>query len=189
MVDIYSTVEHIENACAVIAKGGVIIYPTESMYGLGCDPFNHAAVKKLLTIKKREENQGLILIAWDIEQLMTLIHHDYYNLLDNFIDGWPKNETWIFPKSSIVPKWISGANDSVAIRIPDHLVAKSICKEYGRPIVSTSANVSGMPPCITISEVESGFSKDSIDYFVPLPVGAYQRPSTIKDALTGITIR
>ncbi len=172
-----------------LKDGKIIIYPTESMFGLGCDPFNRKAVNILLSIKKRTESQGLILIAssWSqVEKLVKPISQEQYARV---IENWPGNMTWLFQKSELVPDWISGEHATVAIRIPDHALARKICEYFDGPIVSTSANISGRQPCKSLHDVYSNFSLNDVGYILPFERGKYETPSTIIDLQSGKIIR
>ena len=153
--DIYSAVESLQ-------AGKVLVYPTESMYGLGCDPFNESAVGRLLSLKKRSKEEGLILIAANWMQVEQLIQPITNELREEINASWPGNKTWIFTKSALVPNWISGQHSTVALRVPDHPVALLLCELFKGPIVSTSVNIRGNLHLITICL-----------YFVFLKIGDY----------------
>ncbi|NQY41922.1 MAG: threonylcarbamoyl-AMP synthase [Legionellales bacterium] len=182
-------IELISSSVQVLKDGSLIIYPTESVFGLGCDPFNKTAVASLLQLKKRSQSQGLILIAsnWlQVENLIKPISKEQYAKV---IASWPGNVTWVFSKSSIVPDWISGIYDTIAIRVPDHEIARKICEQFDGPIVSTSANISGEGPCKSLDEVYKKFSLEDIGYVLPFEIGNYQYPSTIIDLQSGKVLR
>ena len=179
----------ISSSIQVLKDGGLIIYPTESVFGLGCDPFNEIAVTSLLQLKKRSQSQGLILIAnnWaQVERLIKPISAEQYAKV---VASWPGNVTWVFSKSNIVPDWISGIYETIAIRIPDHEIARKICEDFDGPIVSTSANISGEEPCKSLEDVYKNFSLEDIDYVLPAEIGNYQQPSTIIELQSGKIIR
>lgn len=167
----------------------VIAYPTEAVFGVGCDPDSERAVMRLLTLKKRPVEKGLILIADDFEQLKSYI--DDSQLTDTqrqaVFASWPGPVTFVFPAKTTTPKWLTGQFDSLAVRVTDHPLVKALCRAYGKPLVSTSANLSGLPPCRTAEEVRQQFGHD----FPVLdgPTGGRQNPSEIRDALTGQLFR
>jgi len=168
--------------------GNLIAYPTESIYGLGCDPFNESAVLKLIDLKNRSVLKGLILVISDWDHLKKLdiqVSKEQYEIMSK---TWPGNVTWLVPKSKKIPSWIAGKFDTVAIRMPDHIVPRQLAKDFGGPIVSTSANLKDSIPCRTYSEVKEVFG-DSIDYIVPGDVGGYSKPSIIRDLVTLEIIR
>lgn len=176
-------------AVKALQQGGVIIYPTEAVYGIGCDPYNEKAVQKLLAIKQRSVEHGLILLIDNWRNIMPLINLDYELDFVAIENNPVKNITWLFPASNQVPSWITGKHDQVAIRSPDHHLAKKICAAFKGPIVSTSANITGKPACTSYTAVINNFNDLRIDYIVDSPVGSYQQPSTIIDYLTREVIR
>jgi L-threonylcarbamoyladenylate synthase len=166
---------------ACLAQGGVIAYPTESVYGLGCDPFNEAAVLKLLSLKQRSLQQGLILIISEFADLADLIALELDDpALEPVKASWQSkaNATWVFPKSQLVPKLISGKYDTVAIRKTWHPVALSLCKT--QPLVSTSANLAGRPAIQSVELLEQEFPV-GIDLLVAGELGSSLSPSAIYD--------
>jgi len=176
----------IETAKKALLKGGIIAYPTEAVYGFGCDPLNREAVQQLLRIKKRPESAGLILLIAHWEQLMPLIAPINSSIMEKIRASWPGHTTWLFPKSNKIPDWISGSHASVAIRMTNHPVAKHLCDE--NPLVSTSANTRGTATATSIDALQAQFSTQ-IDAFVDAPLGNEPAPSIIIDALTGLKIR
>lgn len=134
-------IKRVDDAYALLKKGEVIAYPTEAVYGLGCDPFNEKAVLHLLKLKQRDVAKGLILIISEWAQLWPLIADLPEEKLDAVKKTWPGAVTWVFPKSDKVPAWVSGAHETIAIRMTAHPVARALCK-HG-PLVSTSANIAG----------------------------------------------
>jgi L-threonylcarbamoyladenylate synthase len=171
----------------ILQEGGIIAYPTEGVFGFGCDPFNETAVMRLLKIKNRKINKGLILIAADWKQVKSLVK---INLQQNKIFKQHYNEpiTWVFPASKKVPSWLSGKFKSIAIRVTLHPVAKRICQEFGGPIVSTSANFEGEKPAKNVKQVLGDF-KDKIDFVVAAKVGKLNKPTEIRDIKTNKIIR
>ena len=182
-----------KKASQALAEGGVVAYPTEAVYGLGCDPFNETAVMRLLKIKKRDVSKGLILIASDWDQIKPLVKLSKLGkrrkeILQNIHASWPGAVTWILPATKKVPKWITGKYDAVAIRISAHEVVQKLCKSYGGPIVSTSANIAGTPPIKKAKEINEQFS-ESLDFIIDAKVGKLKKPTIICDALTGNVVR
>jgi L-threonylcarbamoyladenylate synthase len=178
----------INKAIAVLKQGGIIAYPTEAVFGLGCDPFNESAVLRILNIKNRSVDKGLILIAANWQQIENLVQPLEPSILQKAFATWSGPITWVFPTSNIVPAWIRGAYDSVALRVTSHPIARKICEDYGGPIVSTSANVEGRKPARTADEILEYFA-NKIDYIVPGKVGDLKQPTKIYDILTGKILR
>lgn len=176
------------NALAAVRQGGIIAYPTEAVYGLGCDPFNEQAVTKLLQIKQRPVEKGLILIASDWSQFRNLIHVPDQKLLQKVDATWPGPVTWCFPATDAVPYWIRGNYSTVAIRMTNHPIAKALCNALNSVLVSTSANIATEEPSCTAQEVAKVFG-NKIDYIVPGEVGSLERPTAILDVITSEIIR
>ena len=171
----------ISQAVTVLKAGGIIVYPTEGVYGIGCDFCCERAVKKVLSIKQRLVDQGLILIAANWEQAQFLIKDKLINLAVR------KNHapiTWVFKASPIVPRWITGKFDSVAIRVTTHPEANLICQRFGKPIVSTSANLSGKVPPFKFEQLSSEIL-EKVDLAVKGEVEGSGKASVICDAISG----
>jgi len=168
--------------------GGVIAYPTEAVWGLGCDPFQQEAVERILFLKGRAQAKGLILVAADIEQFepyLVGISRDQYAKLE---ETWPGPNTWLVPVNGYCPNWISGRFDSVALRVSAHPVVAGLCRAFGGPIVSTSANPQGLPPAISAMHAERYFH-GCLAGLAPGLVNTKAKPSTIRDLRTGDIIR
>ena len=178
---------NIDQAVKVLQEGGIIAYPTEGVFGLGCDPFNETAVFRLLKIKRRKVEKGLILIASSWGQVKALIK---INLLKNIAlkQGNKNPVTWIFPATKKVPTWVSGKFDSVAVRVTLHPIAKKLCQKFGGPIISTSANLVGKNPAKDLKQTHKQFVS-IIDFMVSGQVGGLKKPTEIRDAKTNKLIR
>ncbi len=168
-------------ALQYLVRGQIVAYPTEAVYGVGCDPFNQHAVEKILQLKHRSFRQGLIVLIGDWLQLDALIQPIAPEKMLKVQASWPGPTTWIFPKSAHVPLWISGEHDSVAVRMSAHPVARQLC-QHG-PIVSTSANKSGEPPAKSIAELHVQFPQ-GVDVVVDGELGGAAQPSAVFDVLT-----
>ncbi len=167
----------------------VIAYPTEAVFGLGCNPDSEHAVEALLTLKRRPREKGLILIADNYQQLLPYIDDSQLSeqRLEEILACWPGPVTWVMPAKASTPDWLTGQFNSLAVRVSDHPLVKALCQQFGKPLVSTSANLTTLPPCRTDEEVKQQFGDD----FPVLrgAVGGRENPSEIKDALTGQLIR
>lgn len=183
-----SMTSQVQAATKVLADGGVIAYPTEYCFGLGCDPRNIEAVTKVLSIKRRSPDQGLILIAGNLNQVAEYADLDKVVDLDRVRQSWPGPNTWLLPCLSSVSSLIKGAHSSIAMRIPDHDFCLSLLESFGHPIVSTSANRSGRKEHLIGESAESELGSEC-DLVIDLPVGGSDKASTIRDALTGETLR
>lgn len=178
----------IQEAVKILQDGGIIAYPTEAVYGLGCDPFNEAAVERLCHLKNRSEDKGFILIASAWEQLAPLINTVPPDALERAKATWPGPITWVFPASTTVPHLIRGNYPTIAVRITDHPIAHNICHAFGNPIVSTSANYEGKDPARDEETVKKIFD-GKIDFIVSGFVGNLLNPTEIRDAITGKILR
>lgn len=175
----------IKQAVKILQEGGIIAYPTEGVFGLGCDPFNHTAVLRLLKIKQRDVAKGLILIAASWDQVFDLIKSNNLNLPKPN----PSNPTtWVFPATKKTPAWVRGDFKSIAIRLTTHPLAKKLCQKFGGPIISTSANLTGQVPSKNIKQAKEQFSA-IIDFILPGEVGDLNKPSQICDIKTNKLIR
>lgn len=176
----------ISQAVEALLQQQIIAYPTEAVYGLGCDPQDEVAVMKLLAIKQRPVEKGLILVAADIEQLKDYI--DFSKLsqqrLAEITATWPGPYTWVMPSQPNVPKWLTGQFDSIAVRISAHPTVKALSLAFNGPITSTSANLTGLAPCISADEVKLQLA-DRLGYIIDAQLGKLSSPTTIRDALTG----
>lgn len=177
-------------AATALHAGGVIAYPTEAVWGLGCNPFDEAAVQRLLAIKQRPVDKGLILIAASVAQLDGLadwgaLPHDRR---DAVLATWPGPHTWIVPATPRVPRWITGAHDGVALRVSAHPVVVALCESFGGALVSTSANPAAAPPPRTENGIHPALLA-AIDGCVPGDTGDLPRPTPIRDARSGAELR
>lgn len=180
----------IQIASEVMHQGGVIAYPTEAVWGLGCDPFNEEAVFALLSLKHRSPKKGLILIASHIRQFDFILNNCSKAQIGALKETWPGPYTWIVPTNKHVPKWISGNHDGVALRVTNHPVVKALCDSYGGPIVSTSANPEGKTEARHQWQVYRFFKdKPQLAYITKGIVGRQSRPSQIRDLVSNTIIR
>ncbi|PCJ27724.1 MAG: tRNA threonylcarbamoyladenosine biosynthesis protein RimN [SAR86 cluster bacterium] len=176
-------------ACDYLKQGKVIAYPTEAVWGLGCDPDNRAAVMRILRLKDREVEKGLILVAANMGQLAPLLQELNQNQLDKLQNSWPGPITWVIPDpKELIPAWIKGDHKSVAVRVSAHPVIRQLCLEFNGPIVSTSANKAGQPEIISRSILEEQFAS-SIDYIVAGELGGQSQVSEIRDIASGKVFR
>ena len=178
--------KYIEKASKIILNGGVIAYPTEGVFGLGCLPNNYEAVYRILKIKKRDINNGLIVIASKLEQLNGWT--DLTSSEVNRIKNESEIVTWIVKKTNLVPAWVSGEHNSIAIRLTRHPTASAICNASGSALISTSANISGEGPTNNQKELRKQFC-DIVDYIVPGECDMKVGSSMIKIIETGKIIR
>jgi L-threonylcarbamoyladenylate synthase len=179
---------HLNRAARILRRGGVIAYPTEAVWGLGADPLDESACDHLLAIKQRPWQKGLILVASHEDQLMPFIEVPSKAVWKRAALTWPGPNTWVFPCSDDCPMWISGEQDSVAVRISAHETVRALCERFGGAIVSTSANPATRAPARSATQVRLYFGSD-LDYLLPGATGGLDRPTSIRDALTGHILR
>ena len=170
-------------AAAVIADGGVIACPTESVYGLSCDPWNAEAVALLLSLKHRSWRKGLIVVAAAREQLLPYIDLS----AEQQQRLRPAAITWLVPASPAVPPWICGEHSQIAVRVSPHPTLQALCMRAG-PLVSTSANPTGMAPAMTSQRVRAYFGK-AVRNVVPGLLGGLAGPTEIRDIVSGKVLR
>lgn len=179
---------NIEDAVSRLKNGGVIAYPTEYCFGLGCDPRNRNAVERLLGIKQRSVEQGVILVASNIEQVREYALLDGLARLSEIQESWPGPVTWLLPCSDNVPDWIRGKHSKIAIRLSAHKTVSALCDAFEGAIVSTSANRHGQAELLISSHVENEMGHE-LDAIVDQPVGGAKQASQIRDAISGESIR
>lgn len=172
----------------VAASGGIIAYPTEAVWGLGCDPDNPDAVLRLLRLKQRDWRKGLILVAATMAQFEPYLGALNAAQRQQLASTWPGPTTWLVPHSGGVAVGICGEHATLALRVSAHPVVSALCNLFGGPLVSTSANVGGLHPARDRFTVRRNFG-DAVDAYAPGAVGEAQRPSEIRDLLSGDIIR
>lgn len=172
-----------------LQQQAVIAYPTEAVFGLGCDPDSEKAVMDLLALKQRPVEKGLILIAADYAQLEPYIADRELTpeQRQRMFARWPGPVTYVVPASPHTPRWLTGRFDSIAVRVSDHPEVQALCRGFGKPLVSTSANLSGQPPCRSAEEVALQFG--SAFPTLHAATGGRLNPSEIRDVISGELIR
>lgn len=183
---------HKDSLCYIVERliqQQVVAYPTEAVFGLGCDPDSESAVNLLLELKQRSWEKGLILIAANYQQLENYIDDSQLDeeQKQRMFACWPGPVTWVLPAHKDTPRWLTGQFNSLAVRVSDHPLVQELCLAFAKPLVSTSANLSGLPPCRTSQEIRQQFGND----FPVLEgqVGGRKNPSEIRDVLTGQLFR
>lgn len=182
--------QELEVAAAALRRGGVVAYPTEAVFGLGCDPHDRAALARLFALKRRPPQQGVLLIAADFAQVERYIDRSRLAeaALQRVLASWPGPHTWILPRTQDVPEWIAGGHSGVALRVTAHAPAAALCRAFGGALVSTSANRHGQAPMLSAADLRMEFG-DELDAIVDAPVGGLERPTAIRDAISGEFIR
>jgi len=174
----------------IFHNGGIIAYPTEAVFGLGCDPDNFSAIERLLSLKNRKKEKGLILLAADFTQLMPYIDVSQVSQeqLQQVLARWPNGVTQLLPKNKKLSPLLSGQFKTIAVRITDQPDVVTLCNLTNKPIVSTSANLSGKEPAKTWEKIDTDLIKH-LDYIIKGCTLGYTQPSQIIDALTGNIVR
>lgn len=182
--------QDIESIVEVLHQGGVIAYPTEAVFGLGCDPQQDAAIEKLLALKQRPADKGLILIAAEERQLYPYLDLQQISeaTWQRVRASWPGHVTWLLPVASTVSTLLRGVHSTLAVRVTTHAQVQTLCTAFGGPLVSTSANLAGQSPARTVQEVIQQFD-DQLDAVLAGDTGGADKPSEIRDALTGRILR
>jgi L-threonylcarbamoyladenylate synthase len=175
-------------AARLLRHSGILAYPTESVFGLGCDPLDESAVTRLLAIKGRDVSKGVILIADSFERLSPFVGDISATRLSQVQRHWPGPFTWLLPAAPWVPYWLTGSHTTLAMRVTAHPIASALCQAAGMPLVSTSANLSGRPPARTPLQAQIRCGRE-IDMVLHGATGGLTRPTRIQDALSGAIIR
>jgi len=178
----------LRDAVRRLRAGGVVAYPTEAVYGLGCDPQNEQAVLDLLALKQRPLQKGLILIAADLTQLAPYLGQLPEARKAQVVQTWPGPATWLLPVAPGTPHWLTGGRDCLAVRVTAHPPARALCLAWDSPLVSTSANPTGRPPARSALQVRHYFD-DHLDAILAAPLGGRARPTPIRDGRTGALVR
>ena len=167
-----------------LKKGEVVAYPTEGVWGLGCDPSNEEAIKKLLNLKGRSESKGLILIGSSLEQFSKFIEVEKYK--DKLLQKWPGHHTWLVPTKPETSKLITGINEKIALRLSSHKHVVELCEEFKGAIISSSANKENESTLESPDEIKGIFPDIKV---LTGELGGHSQPSKIEDLLTGELIR
>ncbi|MEX2469741.1 MAG: Sua5/YciO/YrdC/YwlC family protein [Pseudohongiellaceae bacterium] len=178
-----------EAAARTLRQGGVIACPTEAVWGLSCDPFNEAAVDRILALKERPRDKGLLLVAASMAQLEPLLASLTEAQRQRLADSWPGPVTWVIPDPiPIYPEWVRGRHDTIAVRVSAHPDVRQLCAAFAGALVSTSANRAGEEEIRSRTILESAFGA-MLDFVVDGELGGADRPSQIRDLLTGAVLR
>jgi L-threonylcarbamoyladenylate synthase len=169
-----------------IAAGGVFVYPTDTVYGIGCDALNEKAVERVFEIKERDKNKPLSVAFSDVDDLLGFVYVDESDEKE-LREKLPGPYTFIVKNKSI-PRVVTGGLDTIGVRVPDHDRIRRIIKLAGRPIVTTSANPSGAPAVNSIQEIPDEFLK-RVDFMIDEGVCGSGRPSRIINLVTGEKLR
>ena len=183
----------VAEAAQVLQTGKVLAYPTEAVWGLGCDPYNELAFLEILRLKQRPIEKGVILLAGQISQIEHLLVNLEPKMRQQVLDSWSnpsqndRATTWLLPADQNIPQWITGQHTQVAVRVSNHPLCTALCNAFNGFIVSTSANPSNLAPARSLQEASQYFGS-SLNYLNG-DLGHSQQPSRIIDAISGVVIR
>ena len=168
----------VELAASTLNSGGIVAHATEGVWGLCCDPRNIKSVQKILKIKQRPKNKGLILIGGSVAFFDLELSTLGLDKRKEIEECWPGHHTWVLPNTNNYSVCVTGGRDTVACRVPDHMQARSLSSQFGGPIVSSSANFSGAPELKTEQDVRREFLS-IVDFILPGTIGNASGPSAI----------
>ena len=175
-------------AVLALRAGGIVAYPTEAVYGIGCDPWDRAAVVRVFAVKHRPGRKRCIVMAAHPSQLGRLVDIHARQFTRFASRYWPGPVTLVAPACDRAPEWLVDADGTVATRVTDHPVAGGLCASFRGPLISTSANRAGRPPLRDVFSVRAAFGTE-IDWYVPGRVGGLDSPTRIIDVRDGRMIR
>lgn len=175
-------------AAWTLHDGGVIAYPTEAVWGLGCDPSNDQAIERLITLKQRSAAKGLILIASSAEQLLPYIQPLEKAQWARLVAPCSRPVSWVVPASDQASVLLTGGRSTIAVRVSTHPTVCKLCEAFGGAIVSTSANVSGRSAAKSAWQVRHALGRN-VDLIVHGNLGGQTKPSEIRDLLSDAIIR
>ena len=178
----------LDKAARILLQGGLIAYPTEAVYGLGCLPGETGAVERLLDVKDRGWQKGFSLIAARLDQLEPLVVLPQGSLADEILDSWPGPVTWVLNARRGIPSWLTGGRDTLAVRVTGHPLARRLCERTASPLISTSANRAGRPPLRDSLRVRRQFGA-MVDHVLAGELGGLAKPTAIRDGRTGAVLR
>lgn len=174
--------------CEKITSGGIIAYPTEAVFGLGCDPSNRDSIELLLQIKQRSPDKGLILIAANFDQLRPYLTVDIKTSTEQTTAA---PVTWVFPAHQNTSSLLTGGRDTIAVRVSKHPLVQLLCSQLKHPLTSTSANLTGLAPCKNTQEIIDQFMhhQPALSAVLDGSTGGQLNPTEIRDAISGKILR
>jgi L-threonylcarbamoyladenylate synthase len=177
-------------AAQALHRGEVIAYPTEAVYGLGCDPFNAQAMARIWQLKQRPASMGVILIAGEFAMLQPFMADISVDDMAQLHDSWPGAMTWVVPARAGTPDWLTGGRDTIALRWSSHPDVMSLCAAFGGALVSTSANRHGYAPSKDATDIAREFGGQAgFAGIMKGTLGGQEKPTPIRELTTGIWIR
>lgn len=165
--------EEIKKTVKILQQGGVILYPTDTIWGLGCDATNEKAVTRVYEIKKRTDTKAMLILVDDTSKILNYVE-EVPEMAWQLVELTTKPLTIIYPKAKNLPYNLVAEDESIGIRVTDEEFSKKLCAQFGKPIVSTSANISGKATPLNFSEISDEI-KSAVDYIVK-----YRQKETLK---------
>ncbi|MDD2965499.1 MAG: L-threonylcarbamoyladenylate synthase [Bacteroidales bacterium] len=159
-----SLLNDLNSSLKTLAEGGVILYPTDTIWGIGCDATNSKAIEKVFGIKKRAESKSLIILV-DSEQMLAHYVSQVPDIVHDLIEQYDRPLTIIYPSAQNLPRNLVAPDGSIAIRVVRHPFCQQLISRFGKPITSTSANISGMPSPASFQSISAEVLQ-SVDYTV-----------------------
>lgn len=156
--------EEIRKAVEVLRQGGTILYPTDTVWGIGCDATNEEAVKKVYEIKRRTDSKALLVLVDSASKIPSYVD-EVPDMAWQLIEITEKPLTIIYPEAKNLATNLIAADHSIGIRVTRELFSKTLCEQFRKPIVSTSANISGKPTPSNFSQIDEEI-KSAVDYVV-----------------------
>lgn len=180
----------VQEAAQTLKDGGVVVCPTEGVYGISAMVTNSAALMRVLNLKKRALNKGLIVVAADVAMLEGVVNFAALSSASQALlhEKWPGHATFIVPTVTQLNPILTGGRNTLAVRITAFPLLQALCREVGTPLISTSANISGCEPLKTLEEIHATFAS-KVDYILDEPCQGLHKPSTIYDAVSGAILR
>jgi L-threonylcarbamoyladenylate synthase len=178
----------IAQAARIVRAGGVIAYPTEAVYGIGCRPDEDAAVRRVQAVKHRSARKGLLLVGADWVQLERYVVLPPEPRRGEVLATWPGPVTWVLEVRAGAPRYIGGESGTIAVRLTAHATTRALCRAAGSALVSTSANIAGRRPARSALQVRRALGP-RVDYVLAGPLGGLAKPTAIRDGRTGAVLR
>ena len=178
----------VDQAARIVVRGGIVAYPTEAVFGLGCLPTDEAALERIIAIKHRDARKGLIVVAAGIEQLEPLARLPRGEIGRRIASSWPGPVTWVVAARPGLPALLTGGRPTIAVRVSDHPIVRRLCLRAGSALVSTSANFAGRPPARSALRARRALGRD-VDLVLAGALGGRAEPTEIRDASSGKILR
>lgn len=180
----------VQEAAQTLKEGGVVVCPTEGVYGISAMVTNSMALMRVLNLKKRALNKGLIVVAADVAMLDGVVNFAALNADSQALlhEKWPGHTTFIVPTLTQLNPILTGGRNTLAVRVTAFPLLQVLCREVGTPLISTSANISGCEPLQNLEEIHAIFA-DKVDYILDEPCQGLHKASSIYDALSGALLR